>query len=82
VRAEIEREPTDPDLPRMSLELIELDGRRALRDEYRGGDRRVVRYFEYVGRYPVVVAIARFDGWRSDLWPDIEARIAASLALQ
>ena len=82
VRAEIEREPTDPDLPRMSLELIELGGRRALRDEYRGGDRRVVRYFEHVGRYPVVVAIARFDGWRGDLWPDIEARIAASLALQ
>jgi len=27
----------------------------------------------------VVLAIARFDGWRSDLWPDAEARIAASL---
>jgi hypothetical protein len=79
VRAEIEREPTDPDLPRTSLELTALAGRRALRDEYRGSDRRVVRYFEYVGRYPVVIAIARFDGWRSDLWPEIETRIAESL---
>jgi hypothetical protein len=30
----------------------------------------------------VVVAIARFDGWRDDLWPDIEPRIAASLAVR
>jgi hypothetical protein len=82
VRAEIEREPTDPDLPRTSLEFTSLAGRRALRDEYRGNDRRVVRYFEYVGRYPVVIAVARFDGWRSDLWPDVEARIAASLSVQ
>jgi membrane associated rhomboid family serine protease len=80
VRAEIEREPTDPDLPRTSLELVWLGGRRALRDEYRGSDRRVVRYFETVGRYPVVIAVARFDGWRSDLWPDVEARIAGSLS--
>jgi membrane associated rhomboid family serine protease len=82
VRAEIESEPSDPDLPRTSLEFTSLGGRRALRDEYKGSDRRVVRYFEYVGRYPVVIAVARFDGWRSDLWPDIEARIASSLALQ
>lgn len=79
VRAEIEREPTDPDLPRSSLEFGALGGRRVLRDEYRGNDRRVVRYFEVVGRYPVVIAVARFEGWRSDLWPDIEARIAESL---
>ena len=79
VRAQIEREPGDPDLPRTALEFISLGGRRALRDEYRGSDRRVVRYFEYVGRYPVVIAVARFDGWRNDLWPGIEARIAGSI---
>jgi membrane associated rhomboid family serine protease len=82
VRSEIEREPTDADLPRTSLEFVALGGRRALRDEYKGSDRRVVRYFEYVGPFPVVIAIARFDGWRSDLWPDIEARIAASVLVR
>jgi membrane associated rhomboid family serine protease len=79
VHAEIEREPADADLPRTALELTSLGERRVVRDEYRAPDRRVVRYFQYVGRYPVVLAIARFDGWRSDLWPDAEARIAASL---
>jgi rhomboid protease GluP len=79
VRAEIEREPADADLPRTALELTSLGERRAVRDEYRTQDRQVVRYFEYVGRYPVVIAIARFDGWRRDLWPGIEARIAASV---
>ena len=39
----------------------------------------MVRYFVYVGRYPVVIAVARFDGWRNDLWPGIEARIAGSI---
>jgi rhomboid protease GluP len=79
VQAEIEREPADADLPRTALELTSLGERRAVRDEYRAHDRQVVRYFEYVGRYPVVIAIARFDGWSRDLWPGIEARIAASV---
>jgi len=79
LREQIEREPTDTDLPRTSLELISLEGRTVLRDEYRGTNQQTVRYFLYVGTLPVALVIWRFRTWSSDLWPGVDRRIAASL---
>jgi hypothetical protein len=79
LREQIEREPTDTELPRTSLELISLEGRTVLRDEYRGTNQQTVRYFLYVGTLPVALVIWRFRTWSSDLWPGVDRRIAASL---
>lgn len=76
---QIEREPSDADLPRTSLELQSIEGRTLLRDEYRGTDQQTVRYFLYVGTLPVALVVWRFRSWRSDLWPGLDRRIAASL---
>jgi rhomboid protease GluP len=79
LRDQIEREPADAELPRTSLELTSLEGRTVLRDEYRGSDQQSVRYFTYLGTLPVALIVSRFRTWRSDLWPDVDRRIAASL---
>jgi hypothetical protein len=76
---QIEREPSDADLPRTALELDTFEGRRMLRDEYRGPEQQTVRYFLYVGALPVALVVWRFRSWRSDLWPGVDRRIAASL---
>jgi hypothetical protein len=79
LRRQIEGGPTDAELPRTSLELTSLAGRTVLRDEYRGTDQQTVRYFSYVGTQPVALVVSRFRTWRSDLWPGVDRRIAASL---
>jgi rhomboid protease GluP len=79
LRDQIERDPADAELPRTSLELTSFEGRTVLRDEYRGTDQQSVRYFSYVGTLPVALVVSRFRTWRSDLWPGVDRRIAASL---
>jgi hypothetical protein len=70
----------------LSLGLPELVSELGLRPAIRRSERlengdRMVRYDEYVGNYLVTLLFIR---GRNDqrIWPDIEARIAASLSFE
>jgi membrane associated rhomboid family serine protease len=74
--------PTFSDGTLISQQRVELGLRPAIRRSERleNGD-RMVRYDEYVGTYRVTLLFIR---GRTDqrIWPDIEARIAASLSFE
>jgi rhomboid protease GluP len=79
LREQIEREPDDPEVPRKSLQLTTLGPHRFVRDEYRGEDLHAVRYFTYVGPYPLELDVFRISRGEREIWERVEEQIAASL---